>query len=223
MTLLTVLREISNSPSIHKCKWLNPWSNHNTVNLCTVFMIKLLQSSLRTKSYCRLFFQWFPFSLPLHYSQWLSLRYFSSQSFSLLFRNITLTWIAVKSPKLRPQYLSFVLISLSLILPPWWNLLRCNCQHEWWSVSVSVCLIAHLYTHFSTQAQPHYICVLTECANVGTHRDICTDTSVGSICRWQWVSSPFPPSLAGLSLPALHQARGHRIVRVRSISRNKPR
>lgn len=47
--LLTDLKEISNSLSIHKCELFNPWSNHNTVILCSVFMVKLLWSSLKTK------------------------------------------------------------------------------------------------------------------------------------------------------------------------------
>lgn len=74
-------------------------------------------------------------------------------------------------PKLRSKYLQYLLSSsVALILSPWRNLLCCNCQDEWWIVSVSVCLIAHLYTHTLThkQSQSQYVCELTECASLPT-------------------------------------------------------
>lgn len=99
------------------------------------------------------FLQWFPFSLRLHYSQWLFfICHFSSQSFSSLFK-------ILHSHKSQSSTHDTYLLSSSLspILSPCWNLLRCNCHYEWWSVSVRVCLIAHLYTHifFPTQTQIH--------------------------------------------------------------------
>ncbi len=232
MTLLAVLGEISNSVSIHKCKWLNPWSNHNTVNLCSVFMIKLLQSSLRTKKSIvdSLFFQWFPFSLPLYYSQRLSLIF--HRSHFLCFFKI-LHWLQLQQKVQSSTHNTYLLSSsLFLSLPPWWNLLCCNCQHEWWSVSVSVCLIAHLYTHthFSTQTVTHkpshitYVCSqnVQTLAPTGTYA--CAHTPLCEVAAGdnEWALHFLPHSLTGVSLLALHQARGHRIVRVRSISRNKP-
>ena len=69
--------------------------------------------------------------------------------------------------------------SLALILSPCWNLLCCNCQCEWWSVSVTVCLIAHLYTHFPTLTHAHtqgYVCALTECWHLRGHMPLHTHT-----------------------------------------------
>lgn len=114
-------------------------------------MIKLLQYSLRTWNLFSFSDSHFLF-VCIILSGCFFICHFSSQSFSSLFK-------ILHSHKSQSSTHDTYLLSSSLspILSPCWNLLRCNCHYEWWSVSVRVCLIAHLYTHifFPTQTQIH--------------------------------------------------------------------